>query len=68
MLDFWAYHSNEGFKVNQFSDSFKELITDMLHPLPEYRISMADIIGHRWWTDGPTAAGQDITNEYVERD
>jgi serine/threonine protein kinase len=32
--DFWEYHSHKKFPVNQFSDSFKELITDMLQPIP----------------------------------
>ena len=47
---FWEHQS----KYHGFSESFKDLITNMLQYVPHLRISMADLIGHPWM-NGPAA-------------
>jgi len=42
------------------------LITDMLHPIKEQRITMADIIGHPW-IDGQTATLEEVQQYFAGR-
>ena len=47
---FWKTHSSrkaEGF----FTDSFKDLITNMLQVQSHQRLSLADIVGHKWMAE-----------------
>jgi len=59
---FWKHQS----QYCKFSDSFKDLITNMLQPVPHQRISMADLIGHPW-INGPAAELSDVQQEFYRR-
>lgn len=44
---FWKYHSNRK-PAGFFSDSFKDLITNMFQTMANQRLGVADIVGHPW--------------------
>lgn len=63
---FWKYHSNRK-PAGFFSDSFKDLITNMLQTTANQRLGMADIIGHPWM-QGQFASSADIQQEFANRE
>lgn len=62
---FWKYHAKskgESF----FSESFKDLITNMLQYNPSQRLNLVDIIGHPWMSE-PIASDEQIRAEFTIR-
>jgi len=62
---FWKQHSKSkpsGF----FSESFQDLITNMLQLNPCHRLSLADVVGHEWM-QGPIADASSVRAEFAQR-
>lgn len=62
---FWKQHSKSkpsGF----FSESFMDLISNMLQLNPCHRLSLADIVGHEWM-QGPIADANTVRTEFATR-
>lgn len=62
---FWKYHSKSKGE-NYFSESFKDLITNMLQCNPAQRLNLVDIIGHPWMSE-PCASDAQIQTEFAMR-
>ena len=63
---FWKKHEkyhDEGF----FTNDFKDLISNMLQPSPFLRLSLVDIIGHDWLSNGETATKIQAVREMARR-
>lgn len=63
---FWKYHSNRKSEPGFFSDSFKDLITNMLQTMANQRLGIADIVGHPWM-QGPIASQEQVRAEFELR-
>ena len=62
---FWKYHKrqhDDGF----FSEDFMDLFTSMVSPYPQMRLTMSDIIAHKWM-QGAHASADEIKEEFLER-
>jgi len=62
---FWKSHSKNKAE-NFYSESFKDLITNMLQTMANQRLSMADIIGHPWML-GKIADANQVRQEFANR-
>jgi CRISPR/Cas system-associated endonuclease Cas3-HD len=62
---FWKSHSKNKAE-NFYSESFKDLITNMLQTMANQRLSMADIIGHPWML-GKIADASQVRQEFANR-
>ena len=62
---FWKAHENWKPK-GYFSDDFKDLLSCMFEEKPHMRLSMADLIGHKWMT-GETASAEEVYAELMRR-
>lgn len=63
---FWKYHSNRK-PAGFFSDSFKDLMTNMLQTMANQRLSITDIVGHPWMMGGPIASSDEVKAEFATR-
>ena len=64
--NFWKLHSRHR-PADFFSPEFKDLITHMLQPIPEMRLTLADIIGHPWLSEGGVASQYQVHLEFHQR-
>ena len=56
---FWKAHSNPQRKPAGFySEDFKDLMNTLIHPNAGLRLSVADIVGHPWLTQGDIATAE----------
>ena len=62
---FWQNH-DAAKGHNFFDEDFKDLITNMLQPLPHQRLCMADLIGHPWM-QGTVATSEQVRAEFMKR-
>jgi serine/threonine protein kinase len=60
---FWKQHSKSK-PTGFFSESFIDLITNMLQINPCHRLSLADIVGHEWM-QGPVADASSVRAEFA---
>lgn len=62
---FWKYHKrqhDDGF----FSEDFMDLFISMVSPYPQMRLTMSDIIAHKWM-QGHHASVDEIKEEFAKR-
>jgi len=59
---FWQAHS----RTHYFSRSFMDFINKLLCPDPAKRFTVADIIGHEWFS-GPVISPEELFNELSKR-
>ena len=65
VAEFWANHVDH-IKID-VSDEFKNLVTSMIHPDPEMRLDMADIIVSPWLR-GECATQEQVVEEMSRRE
>lgn len=59
---FWQAHER-GMPEGFFSDSFKDLMNSMLAFQPYERLSMAEIVGHSWFSKDDRSVNESILRE-----
>lgn len=62
---FWQAHIEHA--NLEASDEFIQLINGMIHPDPEVRLDMADVIISQW-LQGPTASQEEVLAEMQKRE
>ena len=64
---FWRTHLKSLPKNFSVSDEFKDLIISMFQHDPAKRLSLQQILGHKWITSGAEPSNQELVATFNER-